>query len=49
MGAFYNCECPLELVLESIDEFGCDDARDLCEGILLGNEHFVRSVFEKFG
>ncbi len=49
MGAFYNGECPPEFILEGINGFGCDDARDLCDGVLLGSEHFVRSVFGQFG
>ncbi len=48
MGAFYNGEFPPEFVLEGIDGFGCDDARDLCDGVLLGNKHFVCSVFGRF-
>ncbi len=49
MGAFYDGECPPEFVLEGMDEFGCDDARDLCDGILLGNKQFIRFVFGRFG
>jgi hypothetical protein len=45
MGAFYDGECPPEFAIKGINGFGCDDARDLCDGILLGNEHFVRFVF----
>ncbi len=49
MGAFYDGECPPEFVLEGIDGFGCDDARDLCDCVLLSNKRFVRSVFGQFG
>ena len=36
---------PPELVFESVDGFGRDDARDPRDRIFLGNEHFVRSAF----
>jgi hypothetical protein len=49
MGAFYDGKCPPEFVLKGINGFGCDDARDLPDGVLLGNKHFVRSVFGRFG
>jgi hypothetical protein len=49
MGAFYDGECPPKFVLKGIDGFWCDDARDLCAGVLLGNKHFVRSIFGRFG
>jgi len=37
-----------QLVFESVDGFGCDDARDPCYRIFLGDEHFVRSAFGGF-
>jgi hypothetical protein len=39
---------PPELVFESVDGFGRDDARDPRGRIFLGDEHFVYSVFGGF-
>ena len=45
---FSFVNAPPQLVFESVDGFGRDDARDPCYRIFLGDEHFVRSAFGRF-
>jgi len=48
MGGLQFCECPPQLVFESVDGFGHDDARDPRYRIFLSDEHFVRPAFGGF-
>ena len=45
MGGLQYGECPTPLDFKGVNRFGRDDARSLCDGVLLGNEHVVRSIF----
>ena len=45
MGGLQDCECPAKLVFEGVSRFGSDDACNLCDDVLLGDEHVVCSIF----
>ena len=48
MGGLQFCESPPELVFESVDGFGCDDARDPHYHVFLDDEHFLLICLPSF-
>ncbi len=45
VGGLQDCKCPAQLVFKGVDRLGRDDARNLCDGVFLGNEHDIRTIF----
>ncbi len=45
VGGLQDCKCPAQLVFKGVDRFGHDDACNLCDGVLLGDEHVIMLYF----
>jgi hypothetical protein len=48
MGGLQDGECSTKFVLEGITRFWSYDLRDLCDGVFLGENCFVCSIFDNF-
>jgi hypothetical protein len=48
MGGLQYGEGSTEFILEGVDGFGSYDIHDLCYGICLGDEYFLRLILGQF-
>ncbi len=45
VGGLQDCKCPTQLIFKGVNRFRRDDARNLCDGVLLGDKHVIHSIF----